>query len=126
MAKLTEKQENFALEYVLNGGNATAAYRKCYDVGEGTREATVWNNAHVLLKHSEVSARVDEFRKEKFSLKVMSIEERKALLTEWATAGDAKAIDMLNKMDGAYAPEKVEHSGEVVRRTINVNPTKKK
>jgi len=35
--KLTEKQENFALEYVLNGGDASKAYRTCYDVGEDTQ-----------------------------------------------------------------------------------------
>ena len=100
--KLTEKQENFALEYVLNGGNATAAYRKCYDVGETTLETTVWNNAHDAVSNAKVSAGIDENRKQKFSAKVMSIEERKVKLTEWIEGGDSKALDMLNKMDGVY------------------------
>ena len=100
--KLTEKQENFALEYVLNGGNATAAYRKCYDVGETTLETTVWNNAHILLKNTKVSARIDERREQKYSGKVMSIEERRMKLTEWIHDGNNKALDMLNKMDGVY------------------------
>ncbi len=100
--KLTEKQENFALEYVLNGGNATAAYRKCYDVGENTLDTTVWRNAHDAVANVKVSARIDEFRKQKYSSKVMSIEERKVKLTEWIEGGDSKALDMLNKMDGVY------------------------
>ena len=100
--KLTEKQENFALEYVLNGGNATAAYRKCYDVGENTLETTIWKNAHLALNIDKVSVRVDEFRKQKFSAKIMSIEERKVKLTEWIEEGNSKALDMLNKMDGVY------------------------
>ncbi len=102
MAKLTEKQENFALEYVLNGGNATAAYRKCYDVGENTLDTTIWRNAHDAVSNAKVSARIDEYRKQKFSAKVMSIEERKVKLTEWIEGGDSKALDMLNKMDGVY------------------------
>lgn len=125
--KLTEKQENFALEYVLNGGNATAAYRKCYDVGEDTLETTVWRNAHDAVRNSKVSARIDEIRAEHFSAKIMTIEERKVKLTELAYGGDKNAIDLLNKMDGVYVDKKqVEHSGSTVQRTIIVNPTKKK
>ncbi len=100
--KLTEKQENFALEYVLNGGDATNAYRACYDVGEDTKPATTWKDAHMLVNTPKVSQRIDEFRKQKFSAKVMSIEERKVKLTEWIEGGDSKALDMLNKMDGVY------------------------
>ena len=37
----------------------------------------------------------------------MSIEERKKLLATIARGGDIKAIDILNKMDGAYV-EKLE------------------
>ncbi len=126
MAKLTEKQENFALEYVLNGGNATAAYRKCYDVGEDTLETTIWKNAHLALNVDKVSVRIDEFRKQKFSAKIMSIEERKVKLTEWIEGGDSKALDMLNKMDGVYVEKQEITATHEVKRTIIVNPTKKK
>jgi len=37
-----------------------------------------------------------------------------------------KALDMLMKHLGGYAPEKIEHSGQVVQRTVIVNPTKEK
>ena len=123
--KLTEKQENFALEYVLNGGNASEAYRKCYDVGEDTLETTVWNNAHKLLKDTKVSTRVDERREQKFSGKVMSIGERKVKLTEWINEGNSKALDMLNKMDGVYVEKQEITASHEVKRTIIVNPTKK-
>ncbi len=117
--KLTEKQENFALEYVLNGGNATAAYRKCYDVGENTLETTIWKNAHLALNIAKVSVRIDEFRKQKYSSKVMSVEERKVKLSEWIEGGDSKALDMLNKMEGIYIEKKqLEHSG------VDGNPIK--
>ncbi len=113
--KLTEKQENFALEYVLNGGNASGAYRKAYDVGEDTLEATVWNNAHEVMKNPKVSARIDARRKQKYSRKVMSIEERRIKLTEWIEEGNSKALDMLNKMDGVYVEkQEINHSGSVV------------
>ncbi len=123
--KLTEKQENFALEYVLNGGNATAAYRKCYDVGEDTQETTVWKSSHEALNTPKVSQRVDEYRKQKYSSKVMSIKERRVKLTEWIEGGDSKALDMLNKMDGVYVEKQEITATHEVKRTIIVNPTKK-
>ena len=100
--KLTEKQENFALEYVLNGGNATSAYRKCYDVGEDTLPASVWRMAHDVAAHVNVSSRIDGIRDERFKGKIMSVEERKKILSEMSTDGNLKALDMLNKMDGVY------------------------
>jgi len=89
--RLTDKQENFAIEYTMNGGNATAAYKKHYDVGKDTLETTVWVNSHKLLNTTKVSQRLIELRQERFSGKVISIEERKVLLTELSMQGDIKA-----------------------------------
>lgn len=45
---------------------------------------------------------------------------------KYDSAGALKGMDQLAKMNGHYAPEKVDHGGEVViRRVINLNPTKK-
>ena len=121
---LTDKQENFAISYVTNGGNATQAYRDNYDVGETTSDNTVWVAAHKVLHNDKVSTRIAELRKSKFSPKILTLEERKTILSDMAIEGDLKALDILNKMDGAYT-EKIEHSGEVnSKRTIVLNPTK--
>jgi len=102
-AKLTDKQENFAIEYTMNGGNATAAYKKHYNVGEDTLDTTNWRNAHKLLKNSKVEARLFELRQERYSGKIMSIEERKVKLAEmFSRADDLKALEILNKMEGVY------------------------
>jgi len=104
--RLTDKQENFALEYTLNGGNASEAYRKCYDVGENTKETTIWRDAHKTLHKHNVAARIDELRREKFSGKVLSIEERKIILSRLSVDGDMKAMEILNKMEGVYIEKK--------------------
>jgi phage terminase small subunit len=57
---LTDKQEAFAHEYVRNGRNASDAYRTCYSVREGTKQATVNNAAWALLGHSGVAARIEK------------------------------------------------------------------
>jgi len=122
--KLTDKQEAFAIEYTLNNGNASAAYRKCYD-SKTDSDGSIWVQAHKVLQNSNVSIRVKELRKQKFSNKILSIKERKKILSELSINGDTKALDILNKMDGLYIEKKqVEHSGTIVQRTINVNPTK--
>lgn len=122
--KLTDKQEAFALEYVMNGGNASAAYRKCYDVGEDTKDTTVWRDAHKTLNKPNVDTRIGELRSERFSRKILSLEERRALLTEWALEGDKKSLDMLNRMDGVYVEKHEVDATHRIKRTIIVNPTK--
>ena len=124
MVKLTDKQENFAIEYNLNGGNASAAYRKCYDVGENATDGSIWVNAHKVLHNTKVDVRIHELRKQRFSTKILSIDERKQILSELSLDGDTKALDLLNKMEGVYI-DKVEHSGMTIQRIIKVNPSEK-
>jgi phage terminase small subunit len=113
VAHLTEKQENFAIEYIMNGGNATAAYEECYDVGEGTSKASIWVNAHKVLHNDKVALRVHELRTMKISKKVLTVEERKQLLTEWILEGDRQSVEILNKMEGVYVEkQKVELTGK--------------
>lgn len=61
--ELTVKQEKFCQEYVTNGGNASEAYRRSYDVGECKPE-TIWVNASQLLADTKVSQRVAELQKD--------------------------------------------------------------
>lgn len=58
---LTKKQEAFIAKY-LECDNATAAYKHAYDT-KNMKEATIGNNAYMLLKkHSEVAARIKEIK----------------------------------------------------------------
>jgi len=122
---LTDKQEGFAVSFVMNGGDATAAYRENY-AHENMKPSTLWRNAHEARHHDKVSTRIHELRLKTMTSKILTIKERKQLLSERAMDGDNKALDLLNKMEGVYVEKsQIEHSGQVVQRTINVNPTKK-
>lgn len=61
--ELTPKQEAFCLAYIETG-NASEAYRRAYDVSEGTKPDTVWNEASRLLRNPDVTARVKELQQE--------------------------------------------------------------
>lgn len=60
--QLTQKQENFCLQYVLLG-NASAAYRIAYDTSNMKPE-TVNNSAYKLLQNGDVAARIEEIKTE--------------------------------------------------------------
>jgi len=103
---LTDKQEGFAVSFVMNGGDASAAYRENYSY-DNMQESTIWRNAYELRHHNKVSARIHELRIKTITSKILTIEERKKLLSERALDGDNKALDMLNRMEGVYV-EKTE------------------
>lgn len=98
---LTDKQEAFAIEYVMNGGNATKAYELVYN-SEKMAKPTIWARASELRNSSKVSVRIKELRLMTFGNDILTIEERKKILTDLSINGDTKAIDLLNKMDGIY------------------------
>ena len=58
-SKLTPKQEAFCLEYLSNGGDASAAYRKCYDASN-TKENVIHVKASQMLSNGKVSVRIKE------------------------------------------------------------------
>lgn len=125
---LTQKQENFCLAYIKTG-NASEAYRQCYNAGKMKTE-TINNKAYELLKNGEVTARVNQLKERAESKAIITLEQRKELLSKFAWEEDAqnalKAVDLLNKMDGLYVQkQQVEHSGGTIQRIINVNPSKK-
>ena len=122
--KLTAKQEAFAKEYVLNGGDASAAYRHAYNA-EKMKSASVHVNASKLLKDAKVALRVEELQskaKAKAEKKFeWSVEDRLKMLYDVAATcattveteeGQGKmqnptavisAIDQANKMTGDHA-----------------------
>lgn len=97
MAKgdLTPKQEAFCRAYIETG-NASEAYRRAYDVGENTKDATVWRKAKELIDNGKVTARVETLRehhRERHNVTVSSITEeldelrRLAMFNNQASAG---------------------------------------
>jgi phage terminase small subunit len=109
---LTPKQERFCLAYSATG-NATRAYQEAY--GEEDEKAAGANGAR-LIGNDRVSQRIEELRKETASPKILSIKERKEILTRIAQEGKAcdstRAIDLLNKMDNLYV-QKQEIAGAI-------------
>jgi len=63
---------------------------------------------------------------QEYSPHILTIEERKKLLTKWAKEGDGKSIDMLNRMEGIYTEKLDINAKHEIKRTIIVNPTKNK
>lgn len=132
MSNLTIKQEKFCLEYIKDG-NASRAYREAYNT-ENMKPESINRKAKELFDNVKVAARIDEIRKETSSKAILSIEERKELLSMIAkniaydkegnaNYGDARgAIDLLNKMDGVYIQKnQTELSGELgVKFNINL------
>lgn len=121
---LTQKQENFCLEYI-KCGNASEAYKKCYNV-ENMKPESIYRKATELMANGTISARVQELRDKAESKAIMSLEDRMKKLSEIAnnvtydkdgnaSYTDARgAIDLLNKMEGVYVQKnQTELSGEV-------------
>jgi phage terminase small subunit len=121
---LTQKQENFCLAYIKTG-NAAESYKQCYNT-ENMKPESIYRKATELMANGTITARLQELRSKAESKAIMSVEERKELLTKIAqnvtfdkegNAGfnDAtKAIEILNKMDGIYIQKnQTELSGAV-------------
>lgn len=110
----TERQREFA-RLIAMGEKQGAAYRKAFDCA-GQSEAAVRSNASRLAKNDNIRRIVGELRERADGEAVMSRHERMVWLSqqaeEAARVGDrmglARMIDTLNKMDGAYEPEKVQ------------------
>lgn len=54
---VTEKQEAFAVEYVRNGGNATAAYIEVYETAN-MKGATINREAKALMDNPKIATRI--------------------------------------------------------------------
>ena len=121
---MTQKQENFCLAYIKTG-NASEAYRQAYNA-EKMKPESINNKAYEVMQNVDITSRIKELRDIATQSAIMSVSERKELLTKIAqnvtydkegNAGfnDAtKAIDLLNKMDGIYIQKnQTEISGEV-------------
>ena len=59
--KLTPKQEAFAMAYI-ESGNASEAYRMCYNVSPDTTESSIWVNASKVKNNDKVALRIKELQ----------------------------------------------------------------
>ena len=126
--KLTPKQELFAQTYVKTG-NASEAYRTAYDTSK-TKPDVINVKASELLASGNVLVRVKELQnklekkhdisKDKIIARLQEIiyKQEELGVDKIDLPAMNKAIDTLNKMQGYYAPEKVEHSGELTINSI--------
>lgn len=109
MGKLTLKQEKFCIEYVKNGGNATAAAR---DAGYKGNDNTLSSVGDENLRKPAIIDRLKELQAPEVRKDILSIEQRRKMLTDIAigmsdgssqgTTVALKALEILNKMDGIY------------------------
>lgn len=84
---LTPKQEAFARRYVETG-NASDAYRFAYDTSNMAVE-TVWDEAHNLTRHPEVSPRIKALQDEK--LAEVDVTASDIVRVAWDIARDGEA-----------------------------------
>jgi phage terminase small subunit len=113
------RHERFCLE-IADGGTQTEAARRA---GYAVNNPIV---TYRLINYPDVQARIKELREATASIRVLSIIQRKERLSFIAQAKDAKyreaieAIAELNKMDGAYAPARLEtnHQSMAVKKII--------
>ncbi len=129
MNKLTVKQEKAIQEFLINGGNKTAAYKSSYSTSRMT-DKSINETACKFFKEIKIASRLNELQKE--------VEEDNKITKDWIvkqlknviskssqaevvkdkdgvtgefkydSTGVNKAIDTLNKMFSYYAPEKIE------------------
>lgn len=114
--KITERQREFA-RLVAKGEKQGEAYRKAFNC-MGQSEAAVRSNASRLAKNDNILRLIEELRERADGEAVMRRHERMVWLSRKvleATGGEPaevangiRAIQELNRMDGAYAAEKVE------------------
>lgn len=136
--KLTEKQRNF-VRFYAEGYSQREAYRKAYS-GNRLTDATCDANASRLLRNAKVVALLAELREKADAEAVLNRRRRMVWLSRVVTTAvddvDGKsdlcqeksvsefgmkcrmpdklrAIQELNRMDGAYAPEELKVEGEL-------------
>jgi hypothetical protein len=111
---LTAKQEAFC-QAIAAGKTQYAAYLEAYTVGGTTGREVVDVNASQLMDDNKIAIRIQELRDAIASPKILSITQRKEILSSIAENQEAahrdsiNAIDTLNKMDRVYSTQTDSH-----------------
>lgn len=128
MRGLTVKQDAFAQRYIENGGNASEAYRACYNAQKST-DKSVTELASKLLKNANVASRVKELQAASQKRHEMTVDDIVRELEEAREIAKTMQIPNAGAMVSAslgkakvlgLIKEKVEHSGNVTT-TLNVS-----
>jgi len=107
---LTLKQEKFARKFVLNGGNASQAYRDSYNCANMS-EKTIGRTAHALARENhKVAAKIEEIKQQQSDFQAITFEEIGGYLrraVDGATAAGqhgaaSQAAVALGKLAGLY------------------------
>lgn len=88
--------ELFIMEYLSNGGNATAAYRSAHN--GRVKDTTAASEASKLLRIPKVRARIDAGRQERYKRLAMQGDEAIALLSLRARADIGDLFDSKGKL----------------------------
>jgi hypothetical protein len=123
---LTEKQEAFAVA-VVNGSNASDAYRLAYDT-ENMRPETVWSEACRLLANHNVATRLAVLNSEKeHQRRMMAVSRAERVLQRLETLADkattesvrVRANELLGKTAGLFT-EQIEIEDKTDRSTADI------
>jgi phage terminase small subunit len=129
MEKLTDKQLRFIDEYLIDL-NATAAY-----IRAGYSSKLANTNATKLLQNTTIAAEIKKRQKDTSTKLGITKEELIQDLIDIKNKNKdesptiaIKAVEVLNKMNGFDAPEKIDHTtngNDINPTTININIRKK-
>ncbi len=119
MSELNEEQREFA-RLLATGMKQSAAYRQAFDC-EGMPPRIVAANARRLAKNADIQRYLASLRREADAPATIDRRQRMMVLSQMTLqaqeAGNVReavaCIAELNRMDGAYEPEKVEVSGNL-------------
>ena len=118
MAELQNAKHEAFARAIAAGSKQKDAYKLVFPRAEGWKDQTIYNRASELSQRPEVIQRVQELQKSAASAAIMTITQRKEWLSgliqnaEEATLNRLKALDTLNKMDGAYI-EQINVNGSI-------------
>lgn len=118
MAELQNARHEKFAQGIASGLSQRKAYRAAFPNSVKWKDETVDVKASELKKNDKVLVRLEELAQQTTSKVVMTITQRKEWLSELIesateeTKDKLKAVDILNKMDGAYV-EKVELGGQI-------------
>lgn len=118
MAELQNAKHEAYARAIAAGMKQKDAYKTVYPRAEGWKDQTIYNRSSELTQRPEVIQRVKELQQTATSAAIMTITQRKEWLSdliqneEEATPNRLKALDTLNKMDGAYV-EQINVNGSI-------------
>ena len=118
MAELQNARHEKFAQGIASGLSQRKAYRAAFPNAQNWKDTTVDNRASELHKTSEVLGRIKELAAQVTSKSIMTIAERKEWLTQVVKNEEQdmkdrlRAVDTLNKMDGAYI-ENINVNGQI-------------